>query len=136
MATLRIIRRMTLGAATASFALALTCFFVCQPLHAAELLMFEEAGCPWCARWNSEVAPGYPKSSEGQKAPLRRLEIRSGRPSGIVLAAPVVVTPTFVLVERGREVGRITGYPGADFFWGLLDGLLKKLEAEAPLKGG
>ena len=77
--------------------------------------------------------PEVERGPEGAAAPAR---IRSGAPSGIVLAAPVVVTPTFVLVERGREVGRITGYPGADFFWGLLDGLLKKLEAEAPLKGG
>ena len=26
-------------------------------------------------------------------------------------------TPTFVLVDRGREVGRIVGYPGSDFFY-------------------
>jgi hypothetical protein len=30
-------------------------------------------------------------------------------------------------VENGKEVGRIRGYPGEDFFWGLLQLLLKKL---------
>ena len=29
-------------------------------------------------------------------------------------------TPVFVLVEEGREIGRIRGYPGDTFFWGLL----------------
>ena len=100
--------------------------------HAAELLMFEEQGCPWCRRWHAEVGVAYPKTAEGRRAPLRRLEIHGRKPDGIALAAPVRATPTFVLVENGREIGRITGYPGADFFWGLLDGLLAKLEPEAP----
>jgi len=33
-----------------------------------------------------------------------------------------------MLVQSGREVGRITGYPGADFFGGKLGELLSKLE--------
>ena len=32
----------------------------------------------------------------------------------------VSFTPTFILVQDGVEVGRIEGYPGEDFFWGLL----------------
>jgi hypothetical protein len=40
-------------------------------------------------------------------------------------------TPTFVLVDRGREIGRIVGYPGEDFFWELLAGLIKKLPSNA-----
>jgi hypothetical protein len=34
-----------------------------------------------------------------------------------------------VLVDGGREIGRIRGYPGEDHFWGLLGALLKKLDA-------
>lgn len=93
-----------------------------------ELLMFEEQGCPWCLRWHAEVGPGYPLSPEGQRAPLRRLDISAGAPAGIQLKRPVRASPTFVLVENGREVDRITGYPGADFFWGLLDQMLGKLD--------
>ena len=120
-------RRELLIAVAASTAIALACPYAAAAMPAVELLMFEEAGCPWCVRWHAEVGPGYPRSSEGRAAPLRRLDIRGGAPSGMTLSAPVRATPTFVLVENGREVGRITGYPGADFFWGLLDGLLKKL---------
>ena len=30
---------------------------------------------------------------------------------------PIRYTPTFVLAEDGKEVGRIEGYPGDEFFW-------------------
>ena len=36
-------------------------------------------------------------------------------------------TPTFAVVENGWEVGRIRGYPGDDFFWGLLGQILARL---------
>lgn len=39
-------------------------------------------------------------------------------------------TPTFVLIDGGREVGRIEGYPGEAFFWGLLEKLARDLPAE------
>lgn len=37
-------------------------------------------------------------------------------------------TPTFILLEDGQEVGRIEGYPGEGFFWGLLGKMLEKLD--------
>jgi hypothetical protein len=100
--------------------------------RAAELVMFVEAGCPWCARWDSEVSEAYANSEEGRIAPLRRVEISAARMSGIRLARAVTVTPTFVLVEGGAEVGRITGYPGADFFWGMLGELMARLPPQEP----
>ena len=102
-------------------------------VEAVELLMFEEIGCPWCRRWDAEVGVGYPRSAEGKRAPLRRLLIGSPLPAGIGLATPVRASPTFVLVKAGREVGRITGYPGADFFWPMLEDLLRKLDASGAL---
>jgi hypothetical protein len=98
---------------------------------AAELFMFEAPGCPWCRMWHSQVGPGYGKSDEGRRAPLRRLAMHGPLPEGISLSAPILVSPTFVLVSEGREVGRIIGYPGADFFWGLLAELVKKLDGPA-----
>ena len=98
---------------------------------AAELLMFEDRGCPWCERWRREVGVAYANSAEGRQAPLRRIELRQARASGVVLAVPVTLSPTFVLAADGREVGRITGYPGADFFWGMLSELIAKLDRGA-----
>lgn len=90
---------------------------------ATQLLMFEEAGCTWCALWHKEVGPIYPKSAEGKLAPLRELDVHHP-PSTLTLASPIVYSPTFVVVKDQKEIGRITGYPGADFFWGLLSRIL------------
>jgi len=90
---------------------------------ATELLMFEQEGCTWCALWHKEIGPIYPKSAEGKLAPLREFDIRHP-PSSLALMSPIVFAPTFVIVKDRKEVGRITGYPGADFFWGLLSRIL------------
>lgn len=89
------------------------------------LLMAEEKGCSWCARWNAEIAPIYPKTLEGQAAPLRRYDLHTTTPD-VQLQRGVRFTPTFILIEDGREVSRIEGYPGEDFFWGLLGMMLDR----------
>jgi len=94
--------------------------------YAAELVMFETEGCPWCAAWNRDVGTIYTKTEEGQRAPLRRVDVDAPRPADLQHILGIVYTPTFVLVEGGREVGRIVGYPGDDHFWGLLGELLRK----------
>jgi thioredoxin-related protein len=83
------------------------------------LLMAEEHGCVWCAKWNAEIAPIYPLTAEGLAAPLQRYDLHGEIPE-VEMARRVRFTPTFILVDGGREVGRIEGYPGEDFFWGLL----------------
>lgn len=88
------------------------------------LLMFEQPGCIYCARWDAEIAPAYPLTAEGRAAPLHRLQLHDDLPHGITLGAPPVFTPTFVLVRDGEELGRIEGYPGEDFFWPLLSDLI------------
>jgi hypothetical protein len=92
---------------------------------ATELVMVEEQGCVWCARWNTEIAPAYPKTDEGQFAPLRRVDIRA-LPVEFKPTRRVSFTPTFLLVVDGAEVARIEGYPGEDFFWPLLEQMLAK----------
>lgn len=93
----------------------------------AKLLMFEEPACEWCDRWLEEVGVVYHKTPEGRRAPLKRVMLYAKLPAEVRLKAPVTYTPTFVLLEGGQEVGRITGYPGEDFFWGYLGGLIAKL---------
>lgn len=99
------------------------------PARAAELVVFERAGCVWCARWNAEVGAAYDKTAEGAKAPLRRVDLARGVPADLAGVKPVVYTPTFVLVDGGKEVGRIEGYSDNAFFYGYLDGLLARLKS-------
>lgn len=91
------------------------------------LMMAEETGCIWCEQWNVEIGPIYPKTAEGRAAPLERFDIDSP-PDDIQFSRPINFTPTFILVRDGVEVGRIDGYPGEDFFWGLLGTLLKSAD--------
>lgn len=90
------------------------------------LMMAEEPGCIYCARWNAQIAPIYPKTGEGAAAPLRRVDITAPLPDDITLARRINFTPTFVLLVDGAEVSRLEGYPGEDFFWGLLGEMLKR----------
>lgn len=104
---------------------------VASGARAAELVMFEESGCPWCRRWHAEVGVGYPKSEEGRRAPLRTVDLHGSRPADLAFINGLRASPTFVLIDDGREIGRIIGYPGADFFWGLLAQMLERV----PVKG-
>lgn len=100
------------------------------PVKSAELVMFERDGCVWCLRWNREIGAVYDRTDEGRRLPLRR--VNAGRPPGFALAGPVIYAPTFVVVDNGREIGRITGYAGQDSFWGLLGKLIPPTPVGVP----
>lgn len=126
----RVIRRKVLTAFSFLLFSALFSGAFSRP-HAAELVMFESPGCPWCLMWHREIGPIYPKTPESKIAPLRKIMLSKETRLDISLSAPVVATPTFVLVENGKEIGRLTGYKDEASFWGLLGVLLQKLpEAE------
>jgi hypothetical protein len=113
-----------------AIAISLVSFLPLQAAAEPVLLMAEEDGCYWCAKWNEELGHIYPKTAEGRTAPLVRFDLHSEMPD-VTFAKSVHFTPTFILVEDGAEVGRIEGYPGEDFFWGLLGMLFE--QAEIPL---
>ncbi|XYK79561.1 MAG: transcriptional regulator [Labrenzia sp.] len=95
---------------------------------AAELIMVEQPGCSWCMIWNEEIGVAYPKTNEGKRAPLRRVDITDGWPEDLGNVQRERLTPTFILVEDGKEIARLRGYPGEHFFWPLLGDMLDKLE--------
>jgi hypothetical protein len=90
------------------------------------LLMVEEPGCIWCARWNEEVGGEYPITPEGRAAPLVRPRSATAAGGDHARLPP----PFHADLHRGRqdgaEIGRIEGYPGEDFFWGLLGRILER----------
>jgi thioredoxin-related protein len=96
--------------------------------RAAKLVMFEQAGCVWCEAFDREIAAVYDKTDKGTRAPLRRVDIAAMLPSDLAFIAVERITPLFVLVENGREIGRIRGYPCEDHFWGRLGVLIKTLD--------
>ncbi|MGM4923142.1 thioredoxin fold domain-containing protein [Tardiphaga sp. 804_B3_N1_9] len=99
---------------------------------ASELLMFERDGCVWCARWNREIAPVYDRTDEAKLLPLRRIDMDRDKSPGVALASPVRFTPTFLIVDNGREIGRITGYMNDESFWSLLGKYAARLSNSQP----
>jgi len=102
------------------------------PAHSAELVMFEQKGCVWCQRFDRDIAPAYDKTAEGQRAPLRRVDTAGPVPQDLGFIKRERFTPVFVLIDQGREFGRIRGYPGDIFFWGLLANLIERLDRGEP----
>jgi len=114
-------------AATIAGAISIT--FAGNDARSAELVLFEQAGCPWCARFDREISPIYGKTEENKRAPLRRVDITRPPPPDLAFIEHERFTPLFVLIDQGREIGRIRGYPGVDHFWGLLGLLIGKLDS-------
>lgn len=96
-----------------------------------ELVMFELGTCIYCAVWNDAVGSGYGDTTLGQRAPLRRVDLRHRRPDDLQHVTGVRMTPTFVLLHQGEEVGRILGYIDSPTFWGQLQALMWQVPGRA-----
>lgn len=97
------------------------------------LVMVEDDACIYCRRWMAEVGPFYSTSRQGRRAPLERRN--TGDPS-LAAFGRLTYTPTFLLVEDGREISRFVGYGGAKQFWGELDRVLEGYDSRAPAPRG
>ncbi len=123
------------GGAASCTAAGLSAVSAQAPLRLTEataLVMIEDRGCPFCARFEAEVLEGYLKSPEGRFAPLVR---RPRNAADAAFLTDIIYSPTFVLLQHGQEVGRIVGYPGAELFWMQIAGLMKRAGFE-PGTGG
>lgn len=90
-----------------------------------QLVMYEQNGCHYCERWLAEIGPTYPKTAEGQIAPLRMVNIHDTQPTDLSPKTQPVLTPTFVLMDNGHEVARIEGYPGEELFWWMMGTMIR-----------
>jgi len=116
------------------FALTLSLGYSCHNLATAndtttELLMIESDDCPYCRKFDREVADIYPKTTEGLRAPLNRHKLGDKLPKKYtsIDINSRTMTPTFILIENNKEVDRLVGYNGDEFFWFLLKDLFTKL---------
>jgi len=85
------------------------------------LIMVDDPNCVYCRKWDAEVGRSYSRTPQGRFAPLVRVRRKSRELANL---NPVIYTPTFILVRRGEELSRMTGYPGAEAFYSELDRLL------------
>ena len=96
---------------------------------AAELVYFHSETCSVCEQWDEDVGSLYDKTIEAKSLDLRRLSIHDDLPADLSFIKGVIYTPTFVVVEDGREVGRMVGYITDYFFWERVGKLIKRLDA-------
>jgi thioredoxin-related protein len=94
---------------------------------AAELVMVDYKACSYCARFNREIAQDYAATEAGRIAPLRKVSPVTKWPEDLAGIKRTRFTPVFILVDKGREIGRFAGYDGPTGFWTRLDAVLQKL---------
>jgi thioredoxin-related protein len=90
----------------------------------SELVMFAAPACTYCSIFDREIGRDYTWSRVAHAAPLHRVDMDRHGTGGYALKSDIEVMPTFVMFRRGREVGRIAGYPGKESFYLMIDHLL------------
>lgn len=110
-------------------ALVLLAAIIATPAISAELIVVDQANCPYCERFEREIAPAWPKTDEGRNVPLRRVSLHADWPADLSVVERATLTPTFILVENGEEQGRLVGYAGDEHFWFLIGELLESSSA-------
>jgi hypothetical protein len=85
------------------------------------LMMVTEPACEFCRAWRAEIGPDFAGSGLGRAAPLFEVDLDGPYPDGLALARRPRLTPTFVLLHKGAEVGRIEGYVGKQYFYPVLE---------------
>lgn len=99
-----------------------------QPLR---LMAVTSRDCPQSAAWLAETAPDLARHPTGRLAPLLLVDIDGPYPDGLLLDARPRLTPCFILLRQGAELGRFKGYSGKDHFHAALKALLKDTDQTA-----
>ena len=98
------------------------------------LIMFNSPYCGYCELFFREVGEeNYNASKEGKMFPLKILDVTVQDDLSWYYGARQVHaigrvegTPTFVLFYKNKEVGRVRGFAGKDWFYKKLDEQIKK----------
>lgn len=80
----------------------------------ARLVVYEIEGCAYCAEFRRVVLPAYWGSRQAAEMPIEIVDLNALGTNGHALRHRLDVVPTFVVIDDGREIGRIEGYPGRD----------------------
>ena len=95
--------------------------------YALELLMFHSKYCGYCMAFMKEVAVDY----EYRDMPLVIIDAYN-QPDWFKEAykenriKPIRGTPTFIIWNGRKELGRLVGYSGKEWFYTNLDSMFKK----------
>jgi hypothetical protein len=91
----------------------------------AEVILVEQGGCYSCVKFEQEQGDVFDLWL-GNELPLRRVDIHGRWPYRTAGVRRPMGTPTFIVVEEGKEIGRFAGYGDDRIFWKRLQAVLAK----------
>ncbi|MBM3606522.1 MAG: SoxS protein [Alphaproteobacteria bacterium] len=100
--------------------------------HPHQLMMITSPGCHFCRQWQAEIGPGFAASPSGRLAPLFEVDVDGPFPDGLALDRRPRITPSFILLERGTEIGRVEGYVGQRHFYPVLEDMIRRSGLNLP----
>jgi thioredoxin-related protein len=94
------------------------------PASNLELVVMEAPGCTYCELFRRDVLPSYQASERAKEMPIRFLDINDTTPEALGLDSDIDIVPTFVVLKNHKEIGRIPGYMGPEFFFHSINHLI------------
>jgi thioredoxin-related protein len=89
-----------------------------------ELVVMEAPGCTYCTLFRRDVLPSYEASPRAKDMPIRFVDVNDEAAEGLGLQSPVDIVPTFLVLKNNKEVGRIPGYTGPEYFFHTINYLI------------
>lgn len=93
--------------------------------RALELVVFETQFCGPCRDFRYDTVKPYFRSERGTDLPMLVVDYDHLGTAGRALKKPIDTLPTTVILDRGREVGRIVGNPVHNSFVKQIDALIE-----------
>jgi len=91
-----------------------------------EVVVIESEYCIYCDLFRRDVVPFYQDSPRARDVPLRFLDLADVSARKLVLAEPISVVPTVLVLRDNEEMGRIPGYVGWENFFHSINCLLAR----------
>lgn len=80
-----------------------------------EVVVYEDPSSDICQIFRQRIVPAF-RAARGTKVPMRFIDITTMVSDTPGLNGQITVVPTAVVMQDGREVGRIVGYWGPEAF--------------------
>jgi thioredoxin-related protein len=97
-----------------------------RPAPRLEVVVIESEYCVYCDLFRRDVIPFYQDSPGARDVPLRFLDLEDVSARKLVLAEPISVVPTVLVLRDNEELGRIPGYVDWENFLHSINYLLAR----------
>lgn len=85
-----------------------------------EVIVFEIGGCQYCTAFRDNLGARYLASTTNAAAPMRYVDVGRLDPRSFQLRSDITTVPTIVLMQDGKEVDRVEGYPLSEVLFGMV----------------